>query len=68
MQSGWTALHLASKKGHGEVVKALVEAKANVDVQTKVRRGWGQHCRDREGVCVRRGCLRFDLQTRVAGQ
>ena len=50
MQDGETALHRASEKGHGEVVKALVEAKANVDVQTKVRRGWGQRCRER--VCV----------------
>ena len=68
MQDGETALHWASEQGHGEVVKALVEAKANVDVQTKVRRGWGQRCRERVCVCVRRGCLRFDLQTRVAGQ
>ena len=61
MQDGWTALHKASYYGHGEVVKALVEAKANVDVQTEVRRGWGQRCRERECVCVRerRGCLRF---------
>ena len=53
MQDGWTALHWASRNGHGEVVKALVEAKANVDVQTEVRRDWGQRCREREGVCVR---------------
>ena len=68
MQNGETALYKASDYGHGEVVKVLVEAKANVDVQDKVRRGWGQRCREREGVCERRGCLRFDLQTRVAGQ
>ena len=49
MQDGRTALHQASYFGHGEVVKALVEAKANVDVQTEVRRGWVQ--RERECVC-----------------
>ena len=58
-----SALHKASSYGHGEVVKALVEAKANVDVQDKVRRGWGQRCRERECVyvCERRGCLRFEI-------
>ena len=50
MQYGYTALHWASYYGYGEVVKALVEAKANVDVQTEVRRGWGQRCRER--VCL----------------
>jgi ankyrin repeat protein len=50
VQDGWTALHQASYYGRGEVVKVLVEAKANVDVQTEVRRGWGQRCRER--VCV----------------
>ena len=53
MQYGVTALYIASENGHGEVVKALVEGKANVDVQNKVRRGWGQRCRERDGVCVR---------------
>ena len=63
MQDGETALHQASRNGHGEVVKALVEAKANVDVQTEVRRGWGQRCRERVCVyvCERRGCLRFEI-------
>ena len=50
-----SALHKASSNGHGEVVKVLVEAKANVDVQDKVRRGWGQRCRERECVCM---CVR----------
>ena len=50
-----SALHKASSNGHGEVVKVLVEAKANVDVQTEVRRGWGQRCRESVCMCVREG-------------
>ena len=54
---------MASYNGRGEVVKALVEAKAKVEVQDKVRRGWGQRCRERVCVyvCERRGCLRFEI-------
>ena len=37
MQDGWTALHMASTKGHGEVVEKLLEKGASVDVQSKVR-------------------------------
>ena len=44
-----SALHLASSYGHGEVVKALVEAKANVDVQNRVRRGCGRAVGERRG-------------------
>ena len=44
-----SALHKASSYGHGEVVKALVEAKANVDVQNRVRRGCGRAVEERRG-------------------
>ena len=44
-----SALHKASSYGHGEVVKALVEAKANVDVQNRVRRGCGRAVGERRG-------------------
>ncbi len=36
VQDGWTALHMASQKGHCEVVRILLEAKANVHVKTNV--------------------------------
>ena len=35
-QYNQTALHLASKNGHSEVVRVLLEAKASVNTQTKV--------------------------------
>lgn len=37
MQRGITALHWASFNGHTEVVKALLNAKADADIQTAVR-------------------------------
>ena len=35
-QDGWTALHLAAKEGKVDVVRLLTEAKAHVNIQTKV--------------------------------
>ena len=35
-QDGWSALMSASKEGHTEIAKYLIEAKASVDVQTQV--------------------------------
>ena len=35
-QAGETALHLASDRGHVEVAKLLVKAKANVNILDKV--------------------------------
>ena len=35
-QDGWTALHLAAHEGKVDVVRLLTEAKAQVNLQTKV--------------------------------
>ena len=35
-QDGWTAFVLAAQKGHGDVVRALLEKGANADLQSKV--------------------------------
>ena len=35
--SGWTALHLASKEGHVEISRMLIEGGADVDIKDKVR-------------------------------
>ena len=37
IQDGWTALKLASIKGHHKVVELLLGAGANPDLQSKVR-------------------------------
>ena len=39
LKSGWNALMEACFKGHKEVVEVLIAAKANVDIQDKVRGG-----------------------------
>ena len=36
MQDGFTALHAACQEGHDEVVKILIRAKADLNLQTKV--------------------------------
>ena len=36
-QDGWTALHLAAQEGKVDVVRLLTDAKAHVNMQTKVR-------------------------------
>ena len=35
-QDGWTALHLAALEGKVDVVRLLIEAEAQVNIQTKV--------------------------------
>jgi hypothetical protein len=35
-QDGWTPLHIASRQGHLETVKALVERRADVEAMTNV--------------------------------
>ena len=35
-QDGWSALMLASRNGHKEIVKYLIEANASLDLQKKV--------------------------------
>ena len=35
-QDGWSALVLASRYGHAEIVKYLIEAKALLDLQKQV--------------------------------
>ena len=36
IQEGWTALHSASINGQAKIADLLIQAGANVDVQTKV--------------------------------
>ncbi len=36
VQNGWTALHMASKNGHCEVVRMLLMAGADVNMKTTV--------------------------------
>ena len=38
VQDGQTALFIASRKGHGQIVELLLRREANVNHQTKVRR------------------------------
>ena len=45
-QEGWTALHLAAKEGHEDVVELLLEEKADPELQTKVISVW-----TRRSVC-----------------
>ena len=35
-QGGWTALHVAAEDGRVDVVRLLIEAKAQVDIQSEV--------------------------------
>ena len=37
VQRGWSALHVASEKGHLEVVKCLLEKGANINDKDEVR-------------------------------
>ncbi|KAF5345969.1 hypothetical protein D9756_010931 [Leucocoprinus leucothites] len=34
-KDGWTALHLAARNGHTEIVKVLAELKADLNLQDK---------------------------------
>ena len=36
LQGGWTALHLASQRGHVEVVKFLISNKADISATSNV--------------------------------
>ena len=49
VQDGGTALHKASEKGYCEIVKMLVEAKADVNLKTNV----SESCSS-EGSCLAR--------------
>ena len=40
-QDGWTALMKATEKGHLEVAKALIDARADVNLKDTVQRVWG---------------------------
>ena len=40
MRNGWTALHLAAREGHEDVVELLLEAKADPELKTKVISIW----------------------------
>ena len=46
-QDGWTPLHRAALRGSKEVVRALVECKADVEARNKVRSGRGRILRFR---------------------
>ena len=47
VQDGFTALHAASSEGHCEVVRMLLEAKADVNMKTNV----SESCSS-DGVCA----------------
>ncbi len=44
VQDGATALYVASQNGHLRVVEVLIAAKAQVDIQQKVRFNCSYHC------------------------
>ena len=50
VQGGWTSLHLASEKGHLEVVKLLLDRDASLEAQDEVVENW---------FCVLRRAVRF---------
>ena len=47
VQDGSTALHVATREGHCEIVRMLLEAKADVNVQNNV----SESCSS-DGVCT----------------
>ena len=47
VQTGSTALHMAAQEGHYEIVRMLLEAKADVNVQNNV----SESCSS-DGVCT----------------
>ncbi len=44
VQDGTTALFVAAQNGHLRVVEVLIAAKAQVDIQQKVRFNCSYHC------------------------
>ena len=40
MQEGWTALSIASWKGHAEIVQVLVQAGIQINIQGQVTSGY----------------------------
>ena len=65
-QDGWTALHMAAQEGKHDVVRLLTEAKAHVNLQTKVhtlRHVWSTDLDSHflsgvrgESICIYREC------------
>ena len=47
VQDGSTTLFVASQQGHCEIVRMLLEAKADVNVQTNVSESWSS-----DSVCT----------------
>ena len=43
-QDGWTPLHAACQEGHAQIAKLLLQARASVELEAKVRWGVGQDC------------------------
>ena len=54
LQDGWTPLYAASVYGHVEIVKALIEGRADLEAKEKVRMDGARVRRGRQGVAIQR--------------